>query len=237
MQTISKIDLDYRPQTYWPDSLTPGQLISQIQGKVRQDMAMAIYDEQGFTGLDAFIAREELSEAERNAWGAMDPSCLGGEYLPSREPGEVEIARVSLASVTSDQISIRAYRKNAKIRYRIVGEYEELIYTLAFEESDQPLTIRELMKLIDGSYIPDCIYEGGILTTMWVMLFTEGYDDAEVARYVSVSSAFYPDLQRYYDELVAAWLEPRRREEQEEELLISTNFRRQHAIQIKTKAR
>jgi hypothetical protein len=180
-------------------------------------MARAIYEEQGFAGLDAFIAREELSEAERTAWGAVDPSCLGGEYLPSRETGEVEIARVSLASVTSDQISIRAYRKNAKIGYRIVGEYEELIYQLAFDESDQPLTTRELMELIDGSYIPDCIYDGGILTTMWVMMYSEGYDDAEVARYVSVSSAFYPELQRYYDELVAAWLEPRRYEEREEE--------------------
>ena len=48
---------------------------------------------------------------------------MGGEYLPKLEKGEVEIARISLRSVTADQISARARRIGAQIEYAIVDEY------------------------------------------------------------------------------------------------------------------
>ena len=56
------IDLDWRPDTYWPESSTPDQLLSRIHGKSRQDIARQIFNEEGFSGLTAFIAREELDE-------------------------------------------------------------------------------------------------------------------------------------------------------------------------------
>ena len=57
-------------------------------------------------------------------WGRLHPSNMGGEYLPLLRKGEVEIARISLQSVTADQISIRARRLSKRIGYRIVDEYE-----------------------------------------------------------------------------------------------------------------
>jgi len=39
---------------------------------------------------------------------------MGGEYLPAYGKGEAEIARIELASVTSDAISVRATKKGRK---------------------------------------------------------------------------------------------------------------------------
>jgi hypothetical protein len=48
---------------------------------------------------------------------------MGGEYLPPLEERETEIARISLASVTADQISVRARHVREGIIYSIVDEY------------------------------------------------------------------------------------------------------------------
>ena len=53
---------------------------------------------------DAPILEEEM----RQDWGRVHPSNIGEEFLPPLRNGEVEIARISLASVTADQISVRA---------------------------------------------------------------------------------------------------------------------------------
>ena len=53
-----------------------------------------------------------LTEDERNRFGAIHPSFMGGEYLPDCNPSETEIARVKLRSTTQDLISIRATRED-----------------------------------------------------------------------------------------------------------------------------
>jgi hypothetical protein len=51
---------------------------------------------------------ESLSNGAREFRGRVHPSLMSGEYLPDYEGDEVEIARVALASVMGDVISIRA---------------------------------------------------------------------------------------------------------------------------------
>lgn len=106
------IDMTFRPSTYWPESKTQEQLISRIKGRERQDIARKILSEHGFRELTTFLAREELTDQERDMWGKIHPSNMGDEYLPNINDGEVEIVRISLKSTTSDQISIRAKREN-----------------------------------------------------------------------------------------------------------------------------
>ena len=36
---MNTIDMSFRPDSYWPESLTPEQLLSRIRGRVRQDIA------------------------------------------------------------------------------------------------------------------------------------------------------------------------------------------------------
>ena len=105
----------------------------------------------GFAGLNAFLAREELAEDGRTCWGRIHPAFMGGEYLPRLSLGEVEIARISLASVTSDQISIRAIHAGDKIQYAIHDEYQSE-YELAFEDSRQPLTLAELIDALEAQH-------------------------------------------------------------------------------------
>jgi hypothetical protein len=137
---------------------------------------------------------------------------MGGEYLPDFEGDEIEIARVMLASVTGDVISIRARRENALIHYRIVDEYDgETVYYCEPENSARPLTMRELIGLIDNAHgegmYPD--YGTG-LTTVWRDFHADnGSSPEEMVAFVRVSSEFYPDLRGYYEEEASAWLEER----------------------------
>ena len=207
---MNNIDLSFRPDTYWPDSLTPEQLLSRIRGKRRQDIARQLYEEFGFTALNEFLVREGLSEEDRTAWGAAGPWCMGGEYLPELEEGEVEIARISLASTTSDQISVRARQDGDFIRYRIVGEYEEeesMRQQLPFDVADHPLSLGELMDMIQGAKTSDCTCPVGIFSSSWIMMLEFAEGPEEIAGFLSVSSAFYPGIDECCREMACQWLE------------------------------
>jgi hypothetical protein len=202
-------ETSFRPDTYWPDSLTPDQLLMRIRGKERQDIARSLFEQQGFTALSQFLVREGLDEPDRTAWGRQGPWCMGGEYLPELFEGEVEIARISMKSTTSDQISVRALREGDQIRYRIVGEYEDdgMSYILPFETSDLPLTMSELLEFIDGAKQDGDCYPGGIFTSSWSMLTEFGTDPEEIINFLSPSSAFYPSINECYTVLAYDWLE------------------------------
>ena len=71
----------------------------------------------------------------------LDP---GQDFLPEREGGEVEIACISLTSVTGDLISIRARRSGSRIVYRIVDEYDTH-FRFKPRTSREPLSMGELV--------------------------------------------------------------------------------------------
>ena len=77
------------------------------------------------------------------------------------------------------------------IHYRIVGEYEEeesMRYELPFEQSEQPLTLTELIDLIDGACHPEPYCPGGILTSNWTAMKDMGYEAGEIIGFLSLSS-------------------------------------------------
>lgn len=210
MTAQSSIDLDWRPETYWPESPNRDQLLSRIQGEARRLIAEYTLDEVGIGGLDPELAAEELSEERREEWGAIHPQFMGGEFLPPLAKGEVEIARISLDSTTYDQISVRARKDGTRIRYSIANEYYDEEYLglcdIAFEASDLPLTLRELTDLIDGSGHPDEPYGGGLMIGRWNCIFYEGQGTVDDAvAFTRISSAFYPDLAPYYAEVAEEW--------------------------------
>ena len=200
----------FRPDTYWPNALTPKQLLAGIRGKKRQDIARRLYAEKGFTALSEFLVKPGLDEHERDDWILRGPSCMGGEFLPALAPEHIEIARVSMASTTSDQVSIRALREVDHIRYSIVGEYEDeegMSYDLPFETSNSPLSMQELLAFMDGATYQNDLYPGGILSSSWFMMHEFGHDDvAGVSEFLSLSSPFYPSINACYLQLAADWL-------------------------------
>ncbi len=210
--TQQLLNFDVRPTSYWGDAEDPRARIHRVKGQDRRASAEILLREGNADALASSEFDESLSNEAREFRGRVHPSLMSGEYLPDFDADEVEIARVTLASVTGDVISIRARYHGALIRYRIVDEYEgESVYHCEPEESARPLTMRELVELIDtargeGMY-PD--YGTG-LTTVWRNFNLEGGSSAEeMARFVTVSSELYPDLQRYYEAEAAEWLEQR----------------------------
>src|ERR1700682_3343613 len=113
-----KYDLDFCPKSYWISDATKATLM-RIKGQARRQLVMNLL-KRGFTQFDGdpFFA-ESLSERERQSIGRGHPGMMGGEYLPNELPGEVEIARLVLASTTQDVISLRARPMKSEIRYRM----------------------------------------------------------------------------------------------------------------------
>ena len=143
--------------------------------------------------IDPILAEETLSEADRRSWGLIHPDLMGGEYLPDLDAEDVEIARISLRSTLSDQISIRAARAGDKIRYSVCDEYETE-YRLAVTESELPLTLGELIALIDGSGHPEEEKPGGLLVCHWENMLEWSYPLDECIDFASIDSAWYPEL-------------------------------------------
>ncbi|MFC1680342.1 hypothetical protein ACFL1S_00895 [Pseudomonadota bacterium] len=213
-QDETSIDLSFRPDSYWPESPDREILLSRIQGKTRRDIARRKLEEEGVAGLGAFLGREELADFEREAWGGIHPQFMGGEYLLAAGDDDVEIARISLKSTTGDQISIRARREGNNIRYNVVDEYE-IDYIPAFEESERPLALGELVDFLDGTEMAEHDYEAGLIQIYWEDPFGSYGSVEERIDFVSVESGFYPELSEYYEELGKAWMKRQHDEDEE----------------------
>ena len=120
----------------------------------------------------------------------------------------VEIGRIVLQSVTMDVYSIRARRRRntGRILYRIEDEYESE-WTIPRDSSARPLTLRQLVHLIDGAGWTLQCTNGfpHIEDTVSFLLFDGNHDAESAAAFVSVESTVYPEIERYYQERVLAW--------------------------------
>ena len=198
---VSDIDLDYRPRSYFWAADLKLALPSSVAGETRRQMVRAFIEGDCPVpdGLDAAV----LDEAMRAAWGRIHPSHMGGEYLPPSRNGEVEIARISLQSVTADQISVRARRMGRHIGYCVVDEYPETsTYVCRPARSVSPLSLGELIGLMEAAS------DGGsIIFPILAMNMQGASRPTELATFITVTSDFYADLGLYYRALIDAWLE------------------------------
>src|SRR6266542_34791 len=148
---VPGIDLDYRPRDYFWAARLKIPLPSSIAGATRREIFRALIKAGSPVphGLDAAV----LDEETRQMWGRLYPSNMGGEYLPPLRKGEVEIARISLRSVTADQISVRARRLGQRIGYCVVDEYGSDIATYVCHpaSSASPLSLGDLIGLMENA--------------------------------------------------------------------------------------
>jgi hypothetical protein len=203
------IDLAYRPRDYFWAADMKVPLPSSIAGEARRQLVRALMERDTPIpeGLDAAV----LDEAMRKAWGALHPSHMGGEYLPPLRKGEIEIARISLQSITADQISIRARRLVGRIGYRVVDEYPESSTFVCHPASSvSPLSLGELIALMERAS------EDGSIIFPILAMNSRYSTSAELGSFIAVTSDFYPELAPYYRALTDAWLEERAREKFDE---------------------
>ncbi len=203
-------DPDYRPESYWGEEA----IHANIKGEWRRCAIRDAVQSASVDEVPPFIFSDALPDPLRQTVGRIHPTFMGGEYLPDYFEGEVEIARVSIKSTTGDVFSVRARRKSDRIDYRMVDEYETT-YAVAPRVSREPITLAELIMLIERVGRDDCERGGGV---------GEGYTDShrngnlypdtaercmQLLRFVTVDSEFYPDLAECFEASAERWLERR----------------------------
>jgi hypothetical protein len=194
------IDLSFRPKSYsWPMGLEK-HLLATVKGALRREELKQLLDAGRYDDIPDFLARSSLGEAERRAIGRIHPAFMGGEYLPDRAEREVEIARITIASVTRDVTSVYARTGRRRIRYRVVDEYEgETLAGRATRTSVRPLALGELLRFFDGAW--------PVLDVL-AMNFDPSSTDPETIRafVLEAHSPFYPDFGRLVLQRIEAWI-------------------------------
>lgn len=197
------IDLNFKPKGFfWPLALQT-HVVSSIKGAERKKYVKAMFSQGRESEIPGHIIQATLEPAMRQATGALHPWFMGGEYLPSRQVTEVEIARITIASTTRDVTCVYARRGKARTYYRAVDEYEG--ETLGDKNkccSKLPLTLGKLADFFLDAWDLLGVLEGNF--------GDEGYPPDEVRAFFEASSEFYPDFGRLIEQRVEAWLQQKR---------------------------
>ena len=199
------INYTFRPESYWDVSDPLQAILVNVKGTRRRQMIRDYWEAGAIAELEKGLLRDNLTEEERVGLGKIHPSFMGGEYLPDYAEGEVEIARIELESTTADVISIRAKKDGERIAYSIVDEYETQ-FTVSPKNSEKPLTLSELVRLIDGAmeegslglYYTQMNYEGGERSIEWL---------DQMRHFTRVESVFYQQLHLHYEKVLSLWYE------------------------------
>jgi hypothetical protein len=205
----NSFDFNFRPVSYFHNLNLEEKLESKIKGQIRgQLVSKNIHD--GF--VPPQLLNSEISDPLRMAQGALHPWMMGGEYLPSLLENEVEICRVVLKSTTMDVFSLRAQQHSELLKYRVVDEYGEADYLLPITESKTPLSMEDLIKNLNlckeihRDTGEENTYGGGGLVRSWVFQqFEFGDSEQEASNFVTVHSAFYKEIEDYYEEQKLIW--------------------------------
>jgi hypothetical protein len=198
---VTRSGFDFRPASYFSD-LDPATLVvASILGEERRKDVQGRLASGDFDPLvwGEWLTDSKLDESTRSLLGQRHPRFMGGEYLPKFGEEEIEIARIVLASVTQDVISVRARRAGKRIAYRVVDEYGTK-FKVAKKWSAQPLTLKEMISFINKSNQEGDSKPTGLVFSVldWNI---EGNGDPESMRdFIAVSSSFYPELAQYYGE-------------------------------------
>jgi hypothetical protein len=203
MPNHSNYDLSFQPNTYWDlrDVLT--HVEAKVPGKVRKELIKHAL-QNGETVPSEYL-KSSLSADLKKSIGSIDPSFLGGEFLPELGENDVIIASINLKSTTSDVIAVIARLTDKGIEYRVEDEYMNIYpegeehYKVQPKFSKEPLSFKELINLIDNAR------EGGGLIDCAKNYYPE--EPEEFYDFATAESAFYPQLEDWYDESNNEWLE------------------------------
>ena len=199
-QSITPINLQFRPQSYFWAKDKGIQLLSDIKGANRRRMAEQALQGDVLGELSPQLLAHALQEDDRRFIGRLHPSFMGGEYLPSTRKQEVEIARITIASTTQDVTCVYARPLGKRISYRIVDEYNgDTITGRPTRTSIKPLSLVELVSFfLQGWDLLGCLDHN----------FCEyGYPRDEVHGFiVDASSSFYSEFNEAITHEIDTWL-------------------------------
>jgi len=179
---------EFRPKAYFGPRKLEEHLLSNVPGGVvrnrMREMISAGQEKEAQELIDEVVndGGEVATYLE-----SIHPMFMGGNYLPEREHGEVEIGRITIKSTTYDVTSVYAGRANGKIRIRVVDEYVgDTLVGHPEMDTDQPLTMGEFADFFLGVWPFIDI----------VMMNAEG-DLGEGLDFFWAESSFYPDFDMF----------------------------------------
>jgi hypothetical protein len=210
----SAVDMDFRPAHY-SDFLNPMEaMVNGIAGQMRRDvtrcrvtddMVRVVYEmshsADGPPPLEEKVDQGYIRSMNR----FHGPHWLGGEYLPDLNAGEIEIARIVLASVLCDVLSIRARWVGGRYHYRILDEYET-VFTHRRKTSKRTLTLAQIIELIqsaDGDQWETG--ERGLVECWWEQEWDYGSEPRACTRFAKVESEIYLGMPDYYRLRAREW--------------------------------
>lgn len=195
------IDLKFRPTTYFWAKKHGITLVSDIKGAERRKLYEGALEADLTDLIDPDLLSHALANDQRQAQGRIHPSFMGGEYLPNNREGEVEIARITIASTTQDVTCVYARPVGKRIHYRVVDEYSgDTLDGRGHRTSMKPLTLKQLTEFfLDSWNLLNCLdanFEG------------DGYPRDEVHDFiVDASSSFYAEFGALISARVDEWLD------------------------------
>lgn len=198
-QSSHSFDLDYRPRTYfWPLGLKPHPL-SSIKGANRRELIARVLADDPDADIPPVLLQSALPDPLRRFLGAQHASEMGGEYLPDLVSGEVEIARITIASTTQDVTSVYARLAGDAIELRVVDEYDgDTLSSLRRRKFQRPLSLQELANFF--------LRRWNLLDVLRMNFEDEGYPSDEVFGFFQACSEFYPEFGDLLRHRVRTWL-------------------------------
>jgi len=212
MKKYKGIKYSFRPKSYWKESDPLSAILRNVTGENRRRMITDYWNAGRLEDLDTALLNDELDEDTRTSLGRIHPSFMGGEYLPSLLPGEVEIARICLRSTTSDVITLRAHPIPKGIAYRIEDEYHAT-FTIPITKSQLPLTLLEVIRQFDegGFDAEGCSFDGLTFGYNLLNINSESMDAEKVRttlrHFTSMQSSIYRQLGDHFENVYDEWFE------------------------------
>lgn len=191
----------YRPKDYFGRYDLQTHLMITVKGTARRNALRKALDNGQINTVPEAIKGAALSKDVRTLTGSLHPSLMGGEYLPTAQVAEVEIARIRIDSTTGDVTCLYARIVGQRFAYRVVDEYQgDTLGSRARRTSNLPLTMGQLVDFFLGAWdlyvCLECNFEDD---PEGMLGFFEGesefypYFDAELRR--RVREKFAPALQ------------------------------------------
>jgi hypothetical protein len=206
MKKYQSIRYGFRPKSYWAETDPLSAILRNVTGENRRQMITDYWASGRIEELDITLLQDEVDTSIRTRLGRIHPSFMGGEYLPSYLPGEVEIARINLKSTTSDVISLRARPSPEGISYRVVDEYKAE-FTLPIPHSTKPLTLVETINQLDQGSLDESGFNNSDGLTLGYNWLNVDEDNYESLRYfTSISSQIYRQLHEHFEHVYDDWL-------------------------------
>ena len=188
------LDLGFRPSLKLFPMTAEKLLLSRVKGTWRRDILAMAIDEDRLHEVAPFFTRTALDDDDRRARSAVHPAFMGGEYLPDFEEDEVEVARLELASVTGDVISVRLRRDSKGYHYRVTDEYDgEYLAEPRAVTVEKPFTLHEFGKFVCRT---SCLSD--------IIELNEFTDASSAKQFICGSSTFYPEFGKFVSRTIAS---------------------------------